>query len=123
MSRFREFIIPLAATTLLVASLVLLSNPMGIVMPGSWQSIVTVGFAVLFVGFMIFVWNEVPRDEREAILMLQADRIAFLVGAGAMAIVLVIQLSLGSPDSVLAGILGLMVVVKVATAFWSRLRN
>lgn len=122
MSRLKEFAIPLVATCLLVFSLVLLASPVDIGMPGSVQSILIVAFSLLFLGFMLFVWNEVPRDEREAMLMLQADRIAFLVGAGVMALILVVQFINGSADVVLAGVLGLMVVVKVAAALWSRLR-
>ncbi|MCA9379043.1 hypothetical protein KC640_01310 [Candidatus Dojkabacteria bacterium] len=86
------------------------------------QSMVAVVFAALFLGFMLFVWNEVPRDEREMQLMLHADRIAFLIGAGVMAVILMIQSINNVADPVLAGILGLMVVVKVAAALWPRLR-
>ncbi len=71
-------LIPEIAFSLISILLVtLLVNPFGIIMPSQIEMIVIALTAIAFSAFLIFLWGEKPRDEREEYNLYLAGRFSF----------------------------------------------
>ena len=70
-------------------------------------------FVAAFSLFAVLIWKENPRDEREAHLLLSSDRFGFLAGAVILAGALVVQSLRHESTSLLALVLGAMILAKL----------
>lgn len=82
-------------------------------MPGEIVMLFVALFVAAFVLFAVLIWRENPRDEREAHILLSSDRLGFLVGAIALSIVLVIESFQHRSTTLIALVLGAMVLAKI----------
>lgn len=98
-------------------------NPFGIWMPDALVMALAAALAATFAVFALFIWREHPRDEREELHRMVAGRAAFLGGAGTLVIGIIIQSFGHNIDPWLVGALGAMVLVKIGTRAYSRIRN
>ncbi len=73
-----------------VACLLLSTNLFHGFMPSSLVMILIGLFVATFALFAVLVWRENPQDEREAHMLLSADRLGFLAGAVVLMVALVI---------------------------------
>ena len=69
---------------------------------------------------IILLWKERAHDERERMHRMLADRIGFLVGAGSLVVVIVIQSIRHESEELLSLVLLFMLLAKIAGHFWSR---
>ena len=111
----KEIIVPLA----LVVLAILLLNPFHFWMPDMMVMGMLVVLLVLFGIFASFILKERAFDERDAINRSLAGRNAFLAGSAILMLGIVIQGYKHSIDSWLVIALTAMVIVKIATRFWS----
>ena len=108
-------------SSVIIALLLLFINPLDVFgMPSASQMILLGVFAVLFMIFIAFVWQEHPADERESHHVFLAGRMAFLVGSGVLACGIIVQLSLHALDVWLPIALGSMLLSKMATLMYVR---
>lgn len=65
--------------------------PKSFVMPNSAQMLILTILLGLIAAFLVLLWRENPRDEREAVNQASASRAAYVVGAVVLIIALIIQ--------------------------------
>lgn len=111
------FKIIVAATV--VALLVLLTDPFMLFMPPMVAMLVLLGATVLLLVWVGLVMNERASDEREAMHRMHAGRIAYLSGVGVLTLALLVQGLQHNIDPWIAGALTVMVLVKLATHFYT----
>ena len=75
---------------------------------------------VVFIAVTVIFWSERANDEREKMHRMMADRLGFLVGAGAIVIVIVVQTIRHQAQPLLSGILFAMLVAKILGHVWGR---
>jgi hypothetical protein len=93
--------------------LLLCVNPLEIFgMPSALRYVALGVFTVLFMVFAAFVWREDPQDERESHHVVLAGRLAFLAGAGLLALGIVVQTFTRTLDFWLPAVLGVMILSK-----------
>jgi hypothetical protein len=83
-------------------------------MPGSLAMLLIGLFAALFALFTMLVWREKPRDEREALEIMAADRLGFLAGATVLSITVIIQTLRHQSSGLLVTALVAMILAKLA---------
>ena len=110
----------LIITALFIVVIVLLLNPFGFFMPTELMYIMLGGVLVLFGVYMSFVLSENPKDEREQLHRYIANRSAYVWGSVALVVGIIYQgISEGQIDGWLLIVLGVMVVSKVASLYYS----
>ncbi len=78
-------------------------------------SMILVGIAAaLFSLFAVLMWHERPRDEREALAIMSADRLGFIAGAIALSVCVVIQTIRWEASGLLIIVLLVMILAKLA---------
>ncbi len=115
----KEIIITLILLILLFA----LINPLGTFMPTPTEMLILALLVVVFIIFGIFIWKEHALDEREQLHRMQADRIAFLVGASILLLGIIIQAFMHALNPWLPIALGAMIIAKVATRLYIEYRK
>jgi putative Ca2+/H+ antiporter (TMEM165/GDT1 family) len=118
-----HFIQEITLATLLILILILLANPLGLWMPDKFLMAVVAIFAVVFLIFAAFIWKESASDERETLHRAMADRYAFLVGAGLLAISIIMQSINHATNLWFVLVLGAMIFVKIAGIIFSKIKN
>lgn len=113
----------MSLTLLLVVFLILLINPFSFWMPSMLHMAVLAGLVVIFAGFLLFVMNERPMDEREQYHQMLANRTGYLAGGTVIMAGIVIQSLNDNLDLWLPAALTLMVLVKMITHARSRARS
>ena len=111
---------------LIIILLVILTpfaSPEALYMPQAMAMTLDVALVVVFVLVAVFLWRERARDEREQAHRMFADRIGFLVGSGALVIVIVVQSYLHRLDPYAPLVLLLMVLAKIIARIWARNRS
>ena len=110
----------LIITALFVVVLTLLLNPFGFFMPNELMYIMLGAVLVLFGVYMSFVLSENPKDEREQLHRYIANRSAYVWGSVALVVGIIYQgISDGQIDNWLLIVLGVMVISKVASLYYS----
>ncbi len=98
---------------IVVGSLLLSANVFSGFMPSSIVMIAIAIFVAAFALFAVLIWRENPRDEREAQLLLSADRIGFLVGATVLSVAVVVEALRHESTNFLVLTLTLMILAKI----------
>lgn len=98
---------------LTVALLVLLTDPFMNFMPPVATMVALVLVCVLLLVWAGFVMYESAVDEREAMLRMNAGRVAYLAGIGILTLALLFQGFSHAIDPWVAGALGAMVIAKI----------
>lgn len=98
---------------IVVASLLLSANVFSGFMPSSLVMIAIAVFAAAFSLFAVLIWRENPRDEREAHLLLSADRLGFLAGAVVLSVGVVVEALRHESTNFLVFTLTVMILVKL----------
>ena len=102
-------------------SLILLLNPFDILMLSMGAMMVLTLFVVAVFAFAAFVWREQAHDEREALLVGRAGRVAYLSGAGILTLGIILETLSRSLDIWLPIALGGMVLTKMAMSAYYQL--
>lgn len=97
-----------------IVCLLLSSNLFATIMPSSVVMVLIAVFVAAFGLFSMLIWRENPRDEREAHLLLSADRLGFLAGAVVLSVGLIITSLRHQSTSLLALALAAMILAKLA---------
>lgn len=111
--------LPLGTAVVLVGLLTLLSEPFMLWMPAKAQMTVLLGAAVLACVWAGFVLYEHTDDEREALHRMNAGRMAYLSGIAVLTVALVVQGFAHAIDPWISTALGVMVLVKLGSRFYS----
>lgn len=111
----KEIIVPLA----LIVLAVLLLNPFNFWMPDMVVVGMLATLLVLFGIFASFILKERIFDERDDMNRSLAGRNAFLAGSAILMLGIIIQGYSHGVDSWLVITLTVMIIVKIATRFWS----
>lgn len=98
---------------IVIACLFFSSNIIPGFMPSAIVMILIGIFIAAFGFFAVMIWNENPRDEREAHILLSSDRLGFLVGAVLLSTLLVIESLRHQPTALLATVLSAMILAKL----------
>ena len=78
---------------------------------------------LVFIITTILLWQERARDERERMHRMLADRVGFLVGAGILVVVIIMQSIKHHTEPLLSIVLFLMLAAKIAGHLWSKHRR
>ena len=111
--------IHLITATVLIILLTLLSDPFMLWMPGIAQMMILLGAAILACVWAGFVMYERISDERDFIHRMNAGRMAYLSGIAVLTIALVVQGFQHNIDPWISFSLGVMVIVKLGSRFYS----
>lgn len=109
----------IGTAVVLVGLLTLLSDPFMVWMPGIAQMTALLGAAILACVWAGFVMYERTGDERDALHRMNAGRMAYLSGIAVLTIALVVQGFAHSIDPWVSSALGVMVLVKLGSRFYS----
>lgn len=88
-----------------------------------WMMASTGVFAVSFIPFLAFVWREKAEDEREALHLAIAGRMAFLAGASVLGVAIVISIFQHKLGPWLPLALATMIVAKIGTLAYLRAKK
>jgi len=91
MKKNKENLKDLILITLLIGSSFLLINPFGLIMTDQLQMVILALASIIVITFLIFIWKENPRDEREEAYLIVSSRISFFSVAIVLLIALVVQ--------------------------------
>ena len=117
------FIREILLSCILLLLMFLLMNPFSWFMPSMSQIVFLALFISVYVLFLVFVWKERVRDEREETHRSRAGRIAFLSGVSVMLVGVIVQTIQGDLDVWLLGALGATVLGKIGGHLYSRCKN
>ena len=109
-------------SAILIILLVLFLNPFDFWMPTTLLMMMMLGLVVVFSLFASFVWRENHRDEREGLHKMMAGRIAFLVGTALLVLGIIVQSFSHNLDPWLVFTLGGMIVAKVISLIYGRIK-
>jgi fluoride ion exporter CrcB/FEX len=111
----------LSAVTILGIAILFL-NPGHLAMPDSMVSMLIVGLIVAFLTFAAFLFRETSSDEREALHVLTAGRISYLVGVGTLIAGIIVQAIKHDIDPWLVIALCAMVFSKLLSRMYSHFK-
>lgn len=117
-----NFLQEIFVSSALIVLIVLFLNPFDFWMPNALLLMMVAGLIVAFALFASFVWRENVKDEREALHGLMAGRIAYLTGAGGLIIGIIVQSLQHNLDGWLVAILGVMILAKIITLIYGRMK-
>lgn len=109
----------IGTAVVLVGLLTLLSDPFMLWMPDLAQMMVLLGAAILACVWAGFVMYEHTVDERDALHRMNAGRMAYLSGIAVLTVALVVQGFAHDIDPWVSIALGVMVLVKLGSRFYS----
>lgn len=98
-------------------------NPTNLLMPDSVNTMLILGLIVVFLAFASMVYKENAKDEREENHIQKSGRLAFLAGILTLVVGIVIQALRHEIDPWLIYGLSVMVLTKLITRVYSRLKN
>lgn len=98
---------------IVIVCLLLSSNLFATIMPSSVVMLLIAVFVAAFGLFAVLIWRENPRDEREAHLLLSADRLGFLTGASVLSVALIVTSLRHESTNLLALALSSMILAKL----------
>ncbi len=101
---------------------ILFLNPGHLTMPQNMVSMLIIGLIVAFLTFAAFILKEKSSDEREAIHILTAGRISYLVGVGTLIFGVIVQALGHNIDPWLVIALCTMVFSKLLSRIYSRFK-
>ncbi len=101
---------------------ILFLNPGHLTMPDSMQSMLIIGLIISFLTFSAYVFREKSSDEREAIHILTAGRISYLVGVGTLILGIILQALEHEIDPWLVIALCAMVFSKLLSRIYSHFK-
>ena len=108
---------------ILLVLLVLFLNPFDFWMPTTLLMMMVLGLVVVFALFASFVWRENHRDEREGLHKMMAGRIAYLTGTALLTLAIIVQSFKHELDPWLVFILAGMIVAKIISLIYGRIKN
>ena len=112
----QEFAI--AAGLLIILGLFL--NPFDLYMSDKTSMTVLGIFLILYLLFVVYLWRERARDEREAFHALRTGRLSFFVGSAVLTLGIAYQMfTIHMVEPWLVYTLGAMVLAKVAGSIWN----
>ena len=117
-----NFLQEVSVSVILVVLLVLFLNPLGFWMSNTLLMMLMPVLVVVFVVFASFVWKESSRDEREGLHKMMAGKFAFLAGAGALIIGIIVQSLQHNLDGWLVFVLGAMILAKIVGLIYGRIK-
>lgn len=97
-------------------------NPGNLTMPDNVQSMMIVGLIVSFLTFAAYIFSEKSSDEREAVHILTAGRISYLVGVGTLIVGIIVQALKHEIDAWLVISLCTMVFSKLVSRIYSHFK-
>ena len=98
-------------------------DPFDLLMPTRVQMIIICLVVAAFGLYATVLFRRKPRDERESLHLYRASHFAYIGGTAILVIAITVQSFMGQTDPWLFGILAAMVIIKMATLIWSRMRN
>ncbi len=101
---------------------VIFLNPGHLAMPDTVNSLLILGFIVAFLAFSAFVLKEKSTDEREALHILRAGRVSYLTGVGVLVLGIVVQALKHEVDPWLVFAICAMVLSKLLSRIYSRIK-
>jgi nicotinamide riboside transporter PnuC len=119
----KSFIRENIAALIIILLSVLLVDPLKLWMPSGVQMTLLVFLILAFTFFAVFVWNEKGQDEREQLHIIQAGRLAFLIGSGIIIVGIIYQSYQQAIDPWLVISLVAMVVAKIAGLFSAQINH
>lgn len=115
-------IIQLISAIAILGIAIIFFNPGHLAMPDSVISMLVLGLIVAFLTFAAFLLKEKSEDEREAIHILTAGRISYLVGVGTLIVGIIIQGLRHNIDSWLVIALCAMIFSKLLSRIYSHFK-
>lgn len=107
----------------LIAIPVMFLSPGGLSMPKSTETLLVLGLVIAFLIFSALVWTEKAADEREQLHRLVAGRVAFLTATAVLVAGIVRQTLEREIDPWLVYTLVAMILAKLITRMYCRLRG
>jgi cobalamin synthase len=105
---------------IVVSCLLLSSTVLASFMPSSLVMVAVAIFVAAISLFVVVIWRENPRDEREAHILLSSDRLGFLAGAVVLSLGLVVQSLRHESTNVLALALTAMILGKLFGKYFQK---
>lgn len=111
------------SATVVVLILALLRRPSPLLMPTSTDMMLALLLLISFMTFIALLWKERPQDEREASHITNAGRFSFFVGTITLTLGIFIQSLSHDIDPWLIYTLALMIIGKITSRVYNRIRN
>jgi hypothetical protein len=115
-------IIEIISAIAILGITILFLNPGHLAMPDNMVSMMIVVLIISFLTFAAFILRERSRDEREAMHILAAGRLSYLVGVGALIIGIILQAIKHEIDPWLVIALCAMIFSKLISRIYSHFR-
>lgn len=115
-------IIEIISAVAILGIAILFLNPGNLAMPDTMVSMLIVALIVSFLTFAAFLFREKSSDEREAMHVLTAGRISYLVGVGALILGVIAQALQHNIDPWLIIALCAMVFSKILSRIYSHFK-
>lgn len=115
-------IIETISAILILGIAILFLNPGHLTMPDTMVSMLIVTLIVSFLTFAAYLFREKSSDEREAVHILTAGRISYLVGVGTLILGIILQALQHEIDPWLVIALCAMVFSKLLSRIYSHFR-
>lgn len=112
----------IVSALILVCIGIIFLNPGHLSMPETVHSMLILAMIIGYISFAAFIFKEKAQDERETFHILSASRISYLIGIGTLIVAIAIQASQHNIDSWLIFTLCLMVLSKLFSRMYSRIR-
>ena len=118
-----NFIAEIFISVVMLGLVVALLNPFGLWMTDMATMSVIVLLVVVTTIFVIYVWNESAKDEREVLHRFYASRLAFLLGTAILIIGVVVEGLNHSVDIWLVLALAVMIFAKIGGRIYAQLKR
>ncbi len=115
-------IIEIISAAVILGIAIIFLNPGHLTMPDTMVSMLAVALIVSFLTFAAYLFREKSSDEREAIHILTAGRISYLVGVGTLIVGIVAQALKHEIDPWMVIALCTMVFSKLVSRIYSHFR-
>jgi heme/copper-type cytochrome/quinol oxidase subunit 2 len=113
----------IAVSVVFLLLLVMKLDPFDLLMPTRVQMIIICLVVAAFGLYSAVLFRQKARDEREAQHLYRASHFAYIGGTAILVAAITVQSFLGQTDPWLFGILAAMVIIKMVTLIWSRMKN
>ncbi len=114
----------LALSIIFLILLGIFLNPFNLFMPPAFLSMMIVFLLTAFGFFILLIWKEQPKDEREKFHSMYADRLSLILGGTVLVVGIIFEeLVLGRLDTWLIYALGAIVIGKLVGMYYIKKKN
>jgi hypothetical protein len=121
--KINNFISEILFSTLLIGVLITCLNPLNLLMPLPFITLIVIALLLIFGLFSVYIWNERKGDERQNYHKILSGHFAFLTGSIILVMGIVYQELNSKLDPWLVYALIGMIIAKLLSQYYSEKKN